>query len=112
MKNNNVLDIIVEYKLTGMLEIYIDKVISKWSYLWYLAEWRHDNTWTLIKYLRKDSCITDIKINISEIQAKELIEKLNLISENNIFNSAFSWRRQIDINYINNYNQMKLKNKL
>ena len=104
---NKLADIIVDFKMTGINEIRVDNAISKWTYLWYVAEWRSDNSWRLIKYTRKDSPNTDLKITISEKQAKELIEKLNLIPENQGFRSAFSWRRKSDIDYLNKWRTEK-----
>jgi len=108
---SNVENIMVEFQLIGENEIYVDIVVSKWSHLWYIAEWRSDNSWRLIKYSRKDSPNTDIKITISEKQAQELINKLNLVSENQFFRSAYSWRRQIDIDSLNMWRIKKYGNK-
>lgn len=92
---------IITFNITGACEIDVEKVISKWTYLWHISEWRNEESqWRLIKFIRKDSPNTDLKITISEKQAKELIQKLNLISTNELFKSAFSWRRQTDIDYL------------
>lgn len=40
--------------------------------------------------------MTVCKLTISSEQAKELIDRLNLISENSIFTSGFSWKRKKD----------------
>jgi len=100
-----------EFKLTGINKIDIDLVIRKWNHLWWLAEWKGGD-WRLIKYLRKDSGITEIKLIISEEQAKELIEKLSLVSENGGFSSAFNWRRQSDIDSLNAWRITKYLNRI
>jgi hypothetical protein len=87
-----------DFKDTGVNTIDIDLVVSKWNHLWVLIEWERDNSWRLVKYLRKDSPITNFKLTISPEQAKDLILKLDLISSNSgIFNSGFSWRTKKDM---------------
>lgn len=84
-------DIIVgEFKITGINDI--DKVIKKWNHLYMITEWRIDNSFRLIKYLRKDSPITTLRVIISEHDAKLLIEKLGLKYSNYGFNSGFTWK--------------------
>ena len=100
------------FRETGINEVYINEVVKNWNHLWFIAEWKRDDSWRLIKCLRKDSPITSIKLTISNIQAKELIEKLNLISENSGFKSSFSWRREKDTEYLENWRREKFnKNK-
>lgn len=105
MKDNK---FIVDYKLTGILKLNIDNVIKDWNHLCCLSEWRSDNTWKLIKYIRIDSSSTELKYNISEKQAKELIEKLSLKSTSSIFKSGFTWRRDVDIECYNNWQNRKM----
>lgn len=86
-----------ELKDTGINEIDVDLVVKKWNRLWMLTEWQRDNSWRIIKYLRKDSPITKIKITISWRQANELVKILNLKSMNSCCSIGFSWRREEDI---------------
>ena len=85
------MDIVVEYRDTGALEIYVDKVVKKWNHLWWIAQWK--DSYRLIKYKRKDSPITTIKFTISKKQAHELIGQLDLKSEPGGIGSATSWRQ-------------------
>ena len=72
--------IIWEYEITWILQIDTNLVIEHWSHLWYIF---HSKVWggnkfQLVKKLRKDSDIRDIKLTISEYQANILINKLKL----------------------------------
>ena len=97
---------------TGPNEIDIDLVMSKWNHLWLLTEWKRDNSWRIVKYLRKDSPITTIKTTISFQQAKELIKKLDLTSENSGFASGFSWRKQKDVDDLDKWRYEKYEEKI
>lgn len=96
-----------EWKNTGEVAVNIDAAAKQWSHLWWVSEWRMDNTWRLVKYLRKDSPITVCKLSISPAQAKELIEVLNLKCERTYLKSSFSWRRKQDIFYLKEYRLRK-----
>lgn len=100
--------VVGDFKQTGINEIDIDLVIRKWNHLWWISEWRgEDGNWRIIKYKRKDSPNTEIKLTISEDQARLLIKKQSLVSENGGFRSASSWRRQTDIDYLNAWRTAK-----
>lgn len=86
--------------LTGINEIDTNLVSKKWNHLWMIAEWKRDNSWRLIKYVRKDSGITSIKTTIAEEQARELIEKNNLKAYGTVFTSGVNWRRKKDVLYL------------
>jgi hypothetical protein len=95
-----------EFKRTGINTINIDEVIKKWNHLWWLSEWRIDNSFRLIKNVRKDSPMTACKLTISYEQAHELIGKLKLLPTNTGFASGFSWRREEDAKeLLDNINQ-------
>ena len=66
---------------------------------------------TGIIYIGKDSAITTIKLTISPEQAKELIDKLGLISTNTGFTSGFSWRREVDMKNLEDWRTKKYCNK-
>lgn len=101
-------NIIIEpFKDTGINEVNIDNVIKQWNHLWFIAEWQRDNSWRLIRYLRKDSPITKLKVTISWEQANELVKRLNLISINSAFASGFSWRRKEDIEYLEEWKDIE-----
>ena len=103
--------IIGEFKMTGENTIDVDLVAKQWNHLWWLSEWKRDNNFRLIKYVRKDSPMTACKLTISPEQAKELIDKLNLESENSGFASGFSWRRREDMEYLAEWRSEKYANK-
>jgi hypothetical protein len=90
-------DIIIgPFKQTGDIKIDVDLVIKNWSNLWMLSEWRRNNTFRIVKFLRIDSPITVFKFTISKEQAYELIERLKLIEIASPIGSGYSWRRKID----------------
>lgn len=77
---------------TGACEIHVDKVINQWSHLWWIDQYK--NRFRLIKYRRKDSPITVLKVGISTKQAYELIRKLNLHgTRDDFFRHSKSWRK-------------------
>ncbi|MCK9456999.1 MAG: hypothetical protein M0R31_06870 [Candidatus Riflebacteria bacterium] len=96
-----------EFKDTGINEIDIDLVVSKWNHLWVLTEWQRDNSWRVIKYIRKDSPITEIKLTISWQQANELVKRLDLKPTNTGFRSGYSWRTEKDMEYLDNWRRSK-----
>ncbi len=96
-----------EFKNTGINEIDIDLVVGKWNHLWLLSEWQRDNSWRIIKYLRKDSGITVIKLTISWQQANEIVRKLNLKPTNTGFTSGYSWRTEKDMIYLDKWRRTK-----
>jgi len=104
--------IVIDFKQTGVNKIDIDRVLNKWNHLWWLNEWRGaEHSWRLVKYVRKDSPMTALKLTISEDQARELIEKLELKSINSAFRSGFSWRRQIDTDNLEEWRMNKINKK-
>ena len=84
-------DVVTNFQSTGNCEIDVDLVVNKWNHTWWIAQWK--DTYRLIKFLRMGTASTRIKVGISEQQAKELIEKLNLDSEGGGFTSATTWRQ-------------------
>ncbi len=100
-------DIIIgDFNHTGINTINVELVCEKWNHLWLVSQWKND--FRLIKYRRIDSANTIIKVSISDIQAKEIINKLLLIKIQGVFKSGSSWKRKIDIDYITKYNFKKL----
>ena len=81
-----------EFKEIGINEIDVDLVVSKWNHLWVLSEWRVDNSWRLIKFIRKDSQITEMKLTICDKQANDIINKLELKPINTGFKNGYTWR--------------------
>jgi hypothetical protein len=81
---------IKKWQDTGPCEIHTSFVVSKWGPLWRLAQWKE--TFTLMKLKRKDSSIRDLKLEITDVQAKELIKALNLQPlSSKIFSSSTTW---------------------
>lgn len=91
MKENS---IFIDMPMTGVCTLDMHKVLKKWGKLWSLAEWRSDNSWRIVKHKRKDSAITEIKATISEEDAQEIIEKLNLIGVNTFGASGYTYRKK------------------
>lgn len=96
-----------KFKDTGINEIDIDLVTSKWNHLWMLTEWERDNSWRVVKYVRKDSGITEIKLTISWQQANEIVKKLDLMPTNTGFKSGYSWRTKKDMEYLKEWRMKK-----
>ena len=85
-------DIVTEWALAGPLPIDIDELERQWDHRFYLSQWQED--FRLIKYSRRGSGATDIKVAISRDQAKEVIDRLGLIRTQGPFTSAGSWRKE------------------
>ena len=96
-----------EFKDTGINEIDIDLVASKWNHLWMLTEWQSDNSWRVVKYIRKDSGITEIKLTISWQQANDLVKRLDLKPTNTALGGGYSWRTEKDMIYLDNWRRSK-----
>lgn len=106
--------IIGEFQMTGANKINVDLVIKKWNHLWWISEWRNeeDHKWRIVKYIRKDSPLTEIKLTMSSEQAKELIDKLGLVEEwCGVFRSGYSWRKQSDVDALEEWRSEKYKKK-
>ena len=84
--------IVTEFNDTGVCRIDTEKVAAKWNRLWRISLWK--DKFTLIKYKRKDSPISTLKVEISKDQAMILSDKLNLIRERStVFNSGATWKQ-------------------
>lgn len=83
--------VISDFQQTGICEIVIGEVVKRWNHLWKIYQWRDE--FTLVKFIRKDSEIRALKVAISDQQARELIDKLNLNQySNGIFKSSSVWK--------------------
>ena len=90
--------IVWEFKHTWEQEINIDLVIEKWSHLWYISvtNFSQKENFKLIKILRKDSKIRDIKFTISKKQALDVVKQLNLTYyPSYIFKNAWNYNNII-----------------
>ncbi len=98
----NKMIVVGEFKQVGVNTIDMDLVVKKWNHLWALYEWCDPDNYScrLIKSVRKDSAMSALKLTISQEQKQELIIKLNLVPEQGSFKSAVTWRRQKDIDYL------------
>ena len=84
-------NIIIKFNETGSCEIDVDRAIKKWNHLWRISQW-HEK-YTLVKYVRKDSPITQFKVTILEFQAMQLIKELGLIQyKSDIFRNGSTWK--------------------
>lgn len=80
---------IKEFKQTGDCLIDEVQVIKDWNHLFKIFQWK--DTFRLVKFLRKDSPITTLKVGISNDQAYAIINKLTLTPEDGFFTSATTW---------------------
>jgi hypothetical protein len=102
-----------DFKLTGTNEVNIENVINKWNHLWSISEWKFDNSWTLVKNLRKDSSIIEFKVKISTECALELCSKLKLIPiPSSIFRSGVTWRKYRDYYNLEEYREKRYLSKI
>lgn len=83
--------IVTEFNETGVCRIDIEKVVRKWNKLWRISQWK--DKFTLVKYKRKDSPITTLKVQVSKEQAMILSDRLGLMRERStVFNSGATWK--------------------
>lgn len=83
--------IVTEFNDTGICRIDTETAVKKWNNLWRISQWKEK--FTLIKYKRKDSPITTLKVQISKEQAMILSDRLGLIRErSSAFNSGATWK--------------------
>ena len=68
-------NIIIEFNETGLCLIDIDKVVKGWTEKCSISRWHNEYKLIRIKYKK----VVALKVNISEKQAKELINKLGLV---------------------------------
>lgn len=84
-------ELITKFKDTGICKVDIDLVCKKWNHLFFITQW--EDEFRLIKQKRKDSPITALKITVSELQARQIIERLNLKQTKSMtFRSGSTWR--------------------
>lgn len=92
--------IILDFKNEGINRIDIDLLATKWNHLWWIAQWDNRNSnkseYRLIKMLRRNSSNTALKTDISEVQAKEIIDRMKLSPLDGGFRSATTWRKLED----------------
>jgi len=93
--------VVGEMPMTGPVEIDIQLLISLWDDKCWLAEWKSttpgEHKFRFIRYRRLGQEPTTHKFSISNDTANALIQALGLEQERSIFNSAFSWRKQINL---------------
>jgi hypothetical protein len=101
--------IVEDFKAIGVNKIDVEFAVTYWNYLWALTEWKHDNAWRIVKMKCAGGEFSDVKILISQKQANELIQQLELIEKTT--GSDKIYRREIDWNFVNKYNQKKTDKK-
>lgn len=85
--------IVIKFNLTGECEISVENVKKAWDKTWSISQW-HDE-YTLCRHNRnaENFTRTDIKVRISETQAKQVMRDLKLIAEKSqIFRNAITWK--------------------
>jgi hypothetical protein len=100
MKNN----IVTKFNFSGPCEIDILMLEKLWDYRFLISQ--YNDEYRLYQYLRRGSECTKIKCNISVEQAKEAIEKLDLVKLQDSSPVVFKWVKK---NY--NFRDMMRKNK-
>lgn len=83
--------VIKSYSRTGICVVDVEYLVKVWNHLYWVAQW--EDTYRLIKMIRKDSPMTSIKVTIGEEQAKELIKIVGLEPSSGYFKSATTWKK-------------------
>ncbi len=82
-------DAVIEFNLTGICKIDIDKAVKAWTNKCFISRW--GNEYRLIRVKNKNKYA--LKVGISIKDAKELIKKLELIEhKSDVFNFAFTYK--------------------
>lgn len=100
---------IKEFNDTGFVGINMDMIIDDWGILWVLYEWRSGDKWTLTRYGRKNSWITNLKISITPKDGKELVKRLGLESVR-VIGQSYEWRTRKDRDVFTRYKVGRSKN--
>lgn len=90
MKKPKLDDVVTVFKDTGNCVIDCNAVVALWGRLWILSQWKDE--FRLIKFLRRDSPNTRIKISISNEQASDLISRLSLTCTQGSYAHGKTWR--------------------
>ena len=93
---------IITWVETGNCPVDITEALKQWDERHWIAQWGHGDeaTYRLIKYRQLWKESVTIKATIAPAQAKELIEKLGLISVKEMFASATSWKYVSDDSFV------------
>jgi hypothetical protein len=84
-------ELVTSFKQTGPCTINVQAVAKAWDHRFMLDE--YDDSYRFIKFLRKGSGCTDIKVDITKEQAAELIKQASLVRcASGAFKKAASWR--------------------
>lgn len=82
--------LITEFQMTGPCTVDIDLLEKVWDHRFMLYDYKDE--YRFIKYLRRGSACTDIKCDISNEQAQEIIARLKLVRSTSLFKSMGTWR--------------------
>ena len=88
-------DLVVNYSMTGPLEINVEAAAELWDSKCFLAQWGFGDSasYRFVRYRRLGQQATTHKFTMRNEQALELIEKLGLQRTQEMFNSAGSWKK-------------------
>lgn len=98
--------LVKEYQNSGPCTLDVEEVVKLWDHRFVIYE--YNNTFQFVKFLRRGSAARDIKCDITVEQAKEIIEKLQLVKEQAMSPIIFAWRKA---NYTHLDMMRKPKNK-
>lgn len=89
-------ELVSEYALTGPCVVDVGEIVNQWDHRFVLFQTDNPNAdpeFRFVKFTRRGSGSTDIKVTISKDQAAELIEKMKLVQTRDIlFVRASTWR--------------------
>jgi hypothetical protein len=86
-------NIVTKFNITGECEISVDEAKKVWDKSWCVSQWKDEYTLCHHNRNMENFTRTDFKVRISEIQAKELMRDLKLVSEKSpMFNNAYTWK--------------------
>jgi hypothetical protein len=85
-------DLVTEYHLSGNCTLNIDLVEKSWDHRFVLYDYQ--NQFQFVKFLRRGSGCRDVKCDISNEQAQEIIKRLQLVRTTGMSPVIGSWRKE------------------
>lgn len=97
--------LIKTFNTTGYCEVHVDKVVKAWNKKFFIN--RYDEKYTLCKHNRGESYY--LKVQISPVQAAEIISKANLLPiPDSFFKKSMTYRnKEMIISEIERFNALE-----
>lgn len=85
-------ELVSEYHMTGNCVVNIDLIEKKWDHRFVLYD--YENQFQFVKFLRRGSESREVKCDISNEQAQEIIKRLSLVRSTGMSPNIGSWRKK------------------